>query len=1243
MANDNHDEASLELELAQVESGLSSSRGYINGRAMFNSIQSSLASIRDRFESSTRNLTLQSRLERAELAHSERVPLHVVQEQEENSSNVRALNPEPSMRLKDLRQSVVKEDGGGRRFSLLQPPGRPRSQSIVFASRLLADEAQGIEMELENFVGSSSVLKFPQDVDEPISDSKPISEDTCAAPEVLLEVEHKVPVKSSTTTAIYSWGSVGEASLHDDDDPRTIPTQVSNDSRLGRAPPIQSVSVGATHTACVTIQGDVLICGRNDDGQVDPERREDAVVKRPVLCEALLGLQTTISKVSCGGYHTAALTKNGSVLTWGSDKEGQLGHRLSSAAQSSQSQKTFCRPKAMFLASDLASDVACGENFTLVLTTRMSVFACGGDIISNREVATLPTLEGLPIVSIAAGKKHAAVVTIHGAVFAWGDNPTSCCGRPFPNTLSTPSPIHLETDLVAPASQNSPFPNWSTWNNNDTPTTLSLADDIAVVDAACGGNHTVLVTKSGRLLLCGSNAHGQCGFPADQDIVCPAKAIHHPTAGRHFVTAAAGECHTLALDDVGDVWHVGDGKHSLNSVLCGQQISMMAAGGKHSVAVGGTPKVSTTLDGGTMVQYLEDLLEELSSEDKTGIATKLSQQIADLLKSPTLLNCVFLAPDKLHQVYTRLISIEDSKIQQTIFQSMEKGIIFGCEKLRSARMLYPEAVGCLLSYIQFISPPPSEEIAFDLAGNASAALCEAILGLPFEGYKALMKWAPAIYHNRKLFVTMLVQPLMGQLENSLAGTIDQDGVEHVPRSRRVAPMLVAVLRWFEKIARRDDRDHPLATPEDFYCQAISKLETRDIYEDLQKYKSATKNERASRFFFSANPFLIEPGMKRNLLKIESEMEMVKTITQNVSIDEDSGEYKVEPFFALEVDREKLLEETLDKIRAAKPTDLCRKLRIIFKGEEGLDAGGVTKEFFQLLSEELFDVNSSLWCNRYGSEITWFNSDCTWDEEGFELVGVLVGLALYNGVLLDVRFPMAVYRKLLSLPLGLEDMVDEELKQGLKLLLNYEGDDVEDVFCLNFEVTWMALGKEQTIELKPNGSEIPVTSENKEEYVLLYVSWLLVDSIESQWGAFEKGIMKVMENASFDIFSPEELKLLVVGTPDLDFKALESNTSYEGGFDENSMVVRNFWRFIHEADRETQLKFLKFATGSSMAPIGGLGELNFLIQRAGPDSPQLPTSHTCFNTLLLPDYGDDYEKLKTRLGRAVLECEGFGLE
>lgn len=173
--------------------------------------------------------------------------------------------------------------------------------------------------------------------------------------------------------------------------------------------------------------------------------------------------------------------------------------------------------------------------------------------------------------------------------------------------------------------------------------------------------------------------------------------------------------------------------------------------------------------------------------------------------------------------------------------------------------------------------------------------------------------------------------------------------------------------------------------------------------------------------------------------------------------------------------------------------------------------------------------------------------------------------------------------------------------------------MEDIFCLTFEVTWMEMGEERGLELKENGANITVNDDNREEYVLRYVKWLLVDSVQKQWDSFQTGLMRVMEDSSLDLFLPEELELLVVGTPELDFEALEANTKYEGGYDKDSEVVKNFWKFVNEATPEAQVKLLKFAAASTKAPIGGLGKMDFMIQRAGPDSLNLPTSHTCFNT------------------------------
>ena len=126
-----------------------------------------------------------------------------------------------------------------------------------------------------------------------------------------------------------------------------------------------------------------------------------------------------------------------------------------------------------------------------------------------------------------------------------------------------------------------------------------------------------------------------------------------------------------------------------------------------------------------------------------------------------------------------------------------------------------------------------------------------------------------------------------------------------------------------------------------------------------------------------------------------------------------------------------------------------------------------------------------------------------------------------------------------------------------------------------------------------------------------------------------------------LFRAEELELLVCGNPRLDFEALESAAKYEDGFDATSDVVRNFWAVVHEFDAEKQRALLKFVTGSDRAPIDGLAKMPFVISRNGPDSERLPTSHTCFNHLLLPSY-PTREKMREKLLVAIDHTEGFGL-
>merc|ERR1719359_1437382 len=121
---------------------------------------------------------------------------------------------------------------------------------------------------------------------------------------------------------------------------------------------------------------------------------------------------------------------------------------------------------------------------------------------------------------------------------------------------------------------------------------------------------------------------------------------------------------------------------------------------------------------------------------------------------------------------------------------------------------------------------------------------------------------------------------------------------------------------------------------------------------------------------------------------------------------------------------------------------------------------------------------------------------------------------------------------------------------------------------------------------------------------------------------------VLNGPSLALFDPSDLELLVCGTPELDFKALREVTVYDGGFDATTPAIKWFWEVVLEWPMEQQAKLLLFATGCAKAPIGGLGKLNFKIQRNGGTN-RLPTAATCFNTLLLPEY-DSKEVLRNRL-------------
>jgi hypothetical protein len=194
-------------------------------------------------------------------------------------------------------------------------------------------------------------------------------------------------------------------------------------------------------------------------------------------------------------------------------------------------------------------------------------------------------------------------------------------------------------------------------------------------------------------------------------------------------------------------------------------------------------------------------------------------------------------------------------------------------------------------------------------------------------------------------------------------------------------------------------------------------------------------------------------------------------------------------------------------------------------------------------------------------------------------------------------------------------------------------------CLTFSLDEDVFGARRVTELRPGGAEVEVTAENRAEYVRAYTAHVLQASVAKQFDAFNAGFQSVCGGPALELFHWEELELLICGSPQLDFEALQRATRYDDGFDADHPTIVLFWEVLHSLELELQCKFLQFTTGSDRVPIKGLGNLRLVISRHGSDELRLPSAHTCFNHLLLPEY-KSAEVVRDRLLQAICNTEGF---
>lgn len=319
-----------------------------------------------------------------------------------------------------------------------------------------------------------------------------------------------------------------------------------------------------------------------------------------------------------------------------------------------------------------------------------------------------------------------------------------------------------------------------------------------------------------------------------------------------------------------------------------------------------------------------------------------------------------------------------------------------------------------------------------------------------------------------------------------------------------------------------------------------------------------------------------------------------------------------------------------------------KLSIRFHGEEGVDAGGVSREWFQVLSRQMFNPDYALFVPVASDRTTFHpNKLSKVNEEHldfFKFIGRIIGKALYEGRALDCHFSRAVYKRILGNSVSIKDMETLDLDYYKSLLWMLEN-DITEIITETFSIETDDFGVTEIVDLIENGRNIPVTEENKHEYVQRVVEYRLTGSVQSQLEKFLGGFHDIVSPELIAIFNEQELELLISGLPDIDVDDWKNNSEYHN-YSASSSQIQWFWRAVRSFDKEERAKLLQFVTGTSKVPLNGFSQLEgmngvsrFNIHRDYGNKDRLPSSHTCFNQLDLPEY-ESYEQLRQQVYTAM---------
>ncbi|DAZ99713.1 TPA: hypothetical protein N0F65_000891 [Lagenidium giganteum] len=332
---------------------------------------------------------------------------------------------------------------------------------------------------------------------------------------------------------------------------------------------------------------------------------------------------------------------------------------------------------------------------------------------------------------------------------------------------------------------------------------------------------------------------------------------------------------------------------------------------------------------------------------------------------------------------------------------------------------------------------------------------------------------------------------------------------------------------------------------------------------------------------------------------------------------------------LSIERELVLRDSLILFSTVDPANVRVRLRVTFLNEKGSDAGGLLREWFILLAEQLADPATGLFVMVNESERSYSLDPHAASGDDYKrqyyAVGRILGRALLEGVTWGFHLSLPLLKTILGMPVSFDDLQfhDPSLYKNLRWLLDNDG---AESLALTFSVSKRINGDDVDIDLIPDGQSVAVIDDNKREFVDLRVRYELFESIQVQLQMFLTGFYEVIPQHLLMSFDPEEFDLVLSGTDSIDVDDWEKHSKYSADLHEHP-VLKWFWAAVRALPVASQRRLLHFATGSSRVPVAGFAALTSYDGRLSPftlvgvDVYECPyiKSHSCFNRLELPKF------------------------